>query len=435
MNTIKCDVAIIGAGSGGIGAAVGAAERGANTILIDQNMTPGGVVASSWVHNWEPTCGNGPLTRRLWERMRTMPLGAVNMPFTTSRTNPDGSRQATMPFELWAYQAAVMAEFDMFDNLHFMGGNTFISASTDGRKITSVIIENESHTTEILAKVFIDATGTLHLARKCGCSSMLGTDSRYDFNEHVAPEKGDRNNLNEVNWIYRVRPGGKPKVSVTADSIPKNAHRPNIFQAVMPNGDILVNICGSGNYSPEIPGDLARVVREQYKLALDTYYWRVASGMNPDWELVGMAPSLGIRESYRMRARQVVTLNDVLGLGMEYEKHFVGMTDHPLDIHGTDLEARLGSIPFGIPYESLLPIEFDNLFVASRGIGVTHIVAGACRLSRTLMTCGNAAGRAAAICSLTSKLPEDIKVMEIAEFEPCPSFVMENANKRLNRIL
>ena len=99
------------------------------------------------------------------------------------------------------------------------------------------------------------------------------------------------------------------------------------------------------------------------------------------------------------------------------------------------MEARLGSIPFGIPYESLLPIEFDNLFVASRGIGVTHIVAGACRLSRTLMTCGNAAGRAAAICSLTSKLPEDIKVMEIAEFEPCPSFVMENANKRLNRIL
>ena len=431
MNTINCDVAIIGAGSGGIGAAVGVAERGADTLLIDRNLIPGGVVASSWVHNWEPTCGNSPLIRRLWRRMRAMPLGAADMEFTTSRTRPDGKRQPTMPFELWAYQQAVLDEFAEFDNLHLMGGHTFISVNTDSRRIKSVIVENEAGMTEVYAKVFIDATGTLNLARKCGCANMLGTDSCHDFNESVAPEKADRNQLNEVNWIYRVRPGGRPDVSVDPDSIPENAHQSGIASAVMPNGDILVNICGSGNYSPEIPGDYERVAAEQYKLALNTYYWRVASGMNPDWELVGMAPSLGIRESYRLRARYVMTVNDVFKFGKHYGKYFVGMTDHPLDVHGTDLEARLGSIPYGIHYNSLLPVEFDNLLVASRGIGATHIVAGSCRLSRTLMTCGQTAGRAAAICALSGKLPEDIEVGEIAEFESCPDFVVENATRRL----
>lgn len=432
MKQYQTDVCIIGAGSGGIGAAVGAAQRGAETLVIDRSGLPGGVVASCWVHNWEPTCGNGPLSRRLWKRMRLMPLGAVDMEFTTSRNRPDDKRRPTMPFELWAYQQAVLMEFASFENLHFMGGNTFIRAMTDGRNVISVIVENESQVSEIRAKVFIDATGTLHLARNCGCASMLGADSRYDFNESVAPQKADRNSLNKVNWIYRVRPGGNPKVTAVPDDISEESQRSNIFRAIMPNGDILVNICGVGNYSPEIPGDYERVVREQYKVALDNYTWRVATGLNPDWELVGMAPALGIRESYRMKARVVISFNDAIHFGRKYEKQFVAMTDHPLDVHGTNLEARFGSIPFGIPYESLLPQEFDNLFVASRGIGATHIVTGACRLSRTVMTYGEAAGRAAAICALSGRLPGNIETSEIAEFESCPEHVMKNATERLS---
>jgi len=434
MNTIDCEVAIIGAGSGGIGAAVGAAERGARTVVIDRAQLPGGVVAACWVHNWEPTCGNGPLTRRLWERMRAMPLGAVDLPFTVSRTFPDGNRQPTMPFELWAYQRAVLAEFARFPHLNFLGGHTFVAAVTDGRRIVSVTVAGEAGPVEIRAKVFLDATGTLQLARSCGCATMLGTDARSDFNEKVAPETADRHNLNLVNWLYRVRPGGRPQVKAAPDSFPKNAWRSAIFSATMPNGDLLVNICGLGHYSPEIPGDLERVTKEQYELAFNTYCWRVASGLNPDWELVGMAPALGIRESYRLRARKVVTANDVFTFGDAYEKQWIGQTDHPLDVHGTDLEARLGSIPFGIPYDSLLPVEFDNLLVASRGLGTTHIAAGAARLSRTLMTCGQAAGRAAAISAQSGRMLETIAAGEIAEFEPCPDFVRTNAARRLATI-
>ena len=98
---LKYDVLIVGAGAGGIGAAVGAARKDANVLLIDSAPSPGGVVASAWVHNWEPTCGNSPFTRELWNRMRAMPNGATDMPFTTSR---NGSINRQRPFAWWCHR-------------------------------------------------------------------------------------------------------------------------------------------------------------------------------------------------------------------------------------------------------------------------------------------------------------------------------------------
>lgn len=421
-----CDVLIIGCGSGGIGAAIGAAERGANVIIVDKNQVPGGVVSMSWVHNWEPTCGNAPVTRRLWRKMLSYPLGAVMMDFSISREDEYGKKRATMPFELWAYQRAVIEEFNRFENLTYISGARLVSCETDGRRVCRVSCSSGSARFDISAKCFVDATGDIALCGMCGCARMLGEDSRSDFNEEYAPEIGNRQNLNEVNWIYRVREMASPvdigKINI--DEIPEKARARGVFKARMPNGDYTVNICGKGRFNPESQEDYSEVIREQYEIALQSYYWFVASGMFPNWQLIGMAPEMGIRESYRLKARYVLTLKDVFDEQRD-KTSFVAMTDHPLDLHGTDLH-KLGSIAYGIPYESLLPVEFDNLFVAGRGIGASHIVTSSCRLSRTVMTYGNAAGKAAAICALNNKTPEDINVQDISEFEECPAFVPTN---------
>jgi hypothetical protein len=180
---------------------------------------------------------------------------------------------------------------------------------------------------------------------------------------------------------------------------------------------MLVNICGKGNYSPEIPGDRERADREEYQRAFYSYCWQLVSGLHPDWQLVGFAPMLGIRESYRLRARKILTLNDVVEHGLDAPETFIGKTDHPIDVHGTDLESRLGSIAYGIPYETALPQEYDNLWVAARGIGATHIVSGSCRLSRTLLTIGEAIGKAASIAAQNALDSGDVRVADIADFE------------------
>ena len=53
--------------------------------------------------------------------------------------------------------------------------------------------------------------------------------------------------------------------------------------------------------------------------------------------------------------------------------------------------------PYGIPYRCLIPKGFRNLFVACRGAGFSSLAASSCRLSRTMVQLGQAAGTAAAI--------------------------------------
>ena len=417
-SSVPFDVVIVGAGSGGIGAAIGAAKMKAQVLLLDRAPAPGGVVASSWVHNWEPTCGNSPLTRELWSRMREMPGGAADMPFTTSRNGSDGKRNPTMPFELWAYRKAIQDIFAEFPRLEFWGNTYCLGAETSGRRLQALRVWRDGTPLMVKACSFIDSTGMLSLGRAVGCQAMLGTDSRSDFHESPAPETADRHNLNLVNWIYRVRPGCTPNVSLREKDIPEHARINALFMVELPCGDILVNICGHGRYSPEIPGDRERADREEFSRAWLSYCWQLVSGAHPDWSLVGFAPELGIRESYRLRARKILTLNDIMQHSLEAPERFIAKTDHPVDVHGTDLETRLGSIPYGIPYETTLPQEYDNLWIASRGIGATHIASGSCRLSRTMLTLGEAVGKAAAIAAANGMDSGDIRPMDIADFEP-----------------
>ena len=53
--------------------------------------------------------------------------------------------------------------------------------------------------------------------------------------------------------------------------------------------------------------------------------------------------------------------------------------------------------PYGIPYRCLLPKGVDNLLVACRGASFSSIAASSCRLSRTMMALGHAAGTACAL--------------------------------------
>lgn len=420
MEQIECDVCIVGCGSGGIGAAAAAAEAGARTVVIDRHQIAGGVVTGSWVSSWEPSCGNSPLARRLWRRMRSYPLAAPECEFTTCSRGSDAVKLPAMPFEAWAYRKAVEEEFSRFpDRLRFLAGTDFLSCRRDGRRIARILCRTFGGALEIAAKVFIDASGDIALCRDAGCGCGLGADSRAEYGEPNAPEKPDRDNLNEVNWLFRVSTG-KRDVAVDPSPVPEPLRRHAFAGIPLPNGDLIVNICGQGQFHPEKTADHERVFREQLRIAWDWYRWQVLSGEHPDWELQGFAPELGIRESYRLKARYVLTQNDVkAGYHRQRTRNFIGATDHRLDVHGTDLGQHpdYSHCVYGIPYECIQAVEYDNLLVGCRGLGVSHIVAGSCRLSRVVMNIGGAAGRAAAKAALSGVLPGDLEAATIADYE------------------
>lgn len=419
MNRIECDVCIVGCGSGGIGAALAAAEAGAQTVIIDRHHIAGGTTTMSWVHSWESTCGSPPLARQLWRRMRSYPQGAADHEFTTCSRDGDGIRKSAMPFESWAYLRAVEEEFSRFSHLRFYAGMNFISSRHDGRKITHVLCYGVGGLLEISAKVFIDASGDIVLCRESGCAYAIGEDARSEYQEPNAPEKPNREFLNEVNWLFRVSTGNKD-VLVDSSPVPEPQRCHAMAAIPLPNGDIVINICGKGQFNPEKPEDHADVFRKQLQIAYDWYRWQHISGKHPDWQILGFAPEMGIRETYRLKARYVLNQNDVKAGYHHQENHnFIGATDHRLDVHGTNLALHPEYFHpvYGIPYECIQAVEYDNLLAACRGLGVSHIVAGSCRLSRVIMNIGCAAGRAAARSALSGIMLEDITAASIAEYE------------------
>lgn len=85
--------------------------------------------------------------------------------------------------------------------------------------------------------------------------------------------------------------------------------------------------------------------------------------------------------------------------GVAGQKHtdIIAIADHAIDIHGRKGRHQCMTGPYGVPFRCLLPKGVRNLMIASRAASFSHIAASSCRLARTMMTLGQAAGNAAAL--------------------------------------
>ncbi len=119
------------------------------------------------------------------------------------------------------------------------------------------------------------------------------------------------------------------------------------------------------------------------------------------FQVTWVAPGLGVREGPRLVGRYVLTEHDLIsGLSGQTHDDIITIADHARDTHGADTgRAGTGEVkePYGVPFRTLLPTEFHNLAVSCRGASFSSIAASSCRLSRTMMQLGQAAGTAAAL--------------------------------------
>lgn len=416
---LRADVCVVGGGSGGFGAALAAARAGADVVLVERLDRLGGTSTMGLVSNWEPGPGD-PIARELYERLRK--IGAAGV---TSEQNPDRKQG---PFGLWLISPAIPYErtlrrsdalyakcngvsFEpeamsrtMAEILAETGrckvllNTRFVAAAAEGPRVTSIRAESTDGTVyRIRAKVFIDATGNVDLCRAIGCETMLGAEPKSRFNEPAAPEKPDPS-LNAVSLCYRVRKSTNPvspqEPGEPAKTWPRAAH---VTQ--LPGGDLLINPLAV------LPGRC--LISMGYEKAYEACkpivraHWRWLHGHAPfeGYEFGEFAPMLGIRESHRVVGEYVLTQHDLLA-GLSGQKHpdMIAIADHPMDVHGGGRGGRLTALngPYGIPYRCLIPMGKENLLVACRGASFTQIAASSCRLSRTIIALGHAAGLAAA---------------------------------------
>jgi len=417
---LGAEVCIVGGGSGGYAAAIAAARAGADCILVERQGRLGGTSTAGYVCNWEPGPG-GPLAREIYERMSKMP-GAVGIvrdrnpdrdqgPFglwlpDATLNYADTLRRAGVGRDLWravtfepeALGSVVTEMLAETGRCRILLRTTFVGVRTRGRRIVSIRAESDDGASYgIGARVFIDATGDVHLCRAAGFETMLGSESKDRFGEPHAPDEPDMT-LNAISLCYRIRKSENPERQAPPDppvaNWPKTAH-----VSGLPNGDRIVNPL------PVLPGRALIDLGYDEALAragrIVAAHWRWLQGYPAfaEYERHSVAPMLGIRESYRVVGEYVLRQQDLLaGLAGQDHPDAIAVADHSMDVHGAGGRRVHGELkgPYGIPYRCLIPKGSENLLVACRGASFSHVAASSCRLSRTMIQLGRAAGLAAA---------------------------------------
>ena len=435
---MTCDVCVVGGGSGGFGAALAAARAGAKVILVEKQPRLGGTSTSAFVANWEPGPGCS-FARELYGRLKAIP-GAVAVaprmhgyktgePYGlaygrpgTTFTYDDTLRRAGAPRGTWCSVvmkpealAAAMGAMLKAAGVRILLETTFVKArAADGvvREIDAV--GPDGRRMVIRARVFVDSTGGAHLCRAVGCETMLGAEPRSRFNEPAAPVKASRF-LNAISLCYRIRRADKPKRQAPPAGAVGRFGR-TAFVSGADETELIVNPL------PLVPGRVLidsgydRTMALARKRALAHWHWLQRYPHFKGYELKDVAPMLGIRESYRVVSEYVLTERDVrAGLGRQTHEDIVALADHALDIHGGGPGIKELPGPYGIPYRCLIPKGWKNLLVACRGGGFSHVAASSCRLSRTIMALGHAAGLAAAEAARAGKPVRDVNVRRLVK--------------------
>ena len=449
-NTLRCELAVIGGGSAGFGAALAAARRGVDVILVEQADCLGGNSVRSGVNCWEMGAGGTGIPFELYKRLKRQPqaIGIYSFGRHLAWFDPQrepyrypggetvidparryldtlqrhgsrgmGADQAFcrerwhgLPFEPQAMAETMWAMLQETGHCRVLLNTSFVSAKAETGRVRRVHLSGGR---TLQADYFADASGDGVVCRAVGCQVLTGQDARAAFGEPDAPPTASQR-VNGVSLLYRATAVETPGTEPLPEGIAERCWWAGSFPVAQinhyPNGDLNVNML------PTMDG--AEFLRRGYRDALEECgrrvraHWHQLQANYPEFRkfrLSWIAPALGIRESQRIVGEYVLTEHDLLA-GVSGQKHpdVIALVDHPMDTHGSHARG-IGELrePYGVPYRCLLPQGQRNLLIACRAASFSSLAASSCRLSRTMLQLGQAAGTAVALArQLQVDLPD-----------------------------
>lgn len=416
---LKCAVLVIGGGSAGVGAAWRAALCGADTVLIEPDALLGGTSTLGGVNEWEPGIASFGLNRRLFARLdeKSAGIGCGPAPCAEGHiglnridrtlTCADTLRRAGVSADKWArvqfepiYMAAAMDAELRAAGVRILYNTRADSVLARDERIEGVEATDgvSRRSLRIAADAVIDCTGDAVIARMAGCRTLLGEDARARFDEPSAPETAG-GALNGVTVMFRAARGRvddeTPRWAYECENARRwfERNKPASHVTEYPNGERCFNplpiMTGEEYFSIEDADERRRIA-----LARTYLYWQWMKDEcgHGGWHIAGMAARDGVRESWRLNALSMLTEREVRGGFRRQGGEIIALADHALDTHGAGAGPKELEIAYGVPMGCLIAREYANLLAAGRCCGLSHIAAASCRLSRTMMDLGEAAG-------------------------------------------
>lgn len=452
----SCDLLVIGAGSGGLGAAIAAARMGLSVWLVDRAGELGGNAVHGGVHNWEPCAGATGLPLEIYAALRRIPKAAAVTTFgrhlcaadpamnrfpggellcDSTKTYRDTLQRCGSPDGRWHYEYgrdhwhSIAFEPEAYKrvaaDMLAQTGRVRILLQT---AFTDIVVRDHMIQTVVLSdgqsvhpRWVVDGTADVRVAAACGVKTTFGQESREAYQEPSAPLEASTG-INGVSLIYRITRTQDERVEPLPPEVSsapwRGEHFPVAAFTQYPCGDYNVNML------PTLSGEefLALGYPESYRVGRQRVlaHWHHVQESFPEFRRYRMswvAPSLGVREGPRIIGRYVLKEQDLrAGLSGQTHSDIIAIADHALDTHG-----RQGAVggelkePYGVPLRCLIPQELENLLVACRGAGFSSLAASSCRLSRTMMQLGQAAGVAVAHALRAGVTASDLPVQAIRQ--------------------
>jgi hypothetical protein len=449
------ELIIIGGGSGGVGAGIAASRAGIRTLIVEAQAWLGGTSTAGGVNTWEMGAGGTGIPFEIYCRLKRLPqavgiysrgrhfseqptgfhwpheLEKVNFPggenvidlerhyIDTLRRHPGPGQERGpafthehwhgVPFEPEAFHQTVteMLEQTGYCDVRL---NTRLESVKAGDGVIESLTLSDGST--VAAAFYIDGSGDGVLCRDAGCAQLTGIEPQSLFDEASAPEAGSAA-VNAATLVFRVSPVDTDTIEPLPQGVPETIwwqDRP-VASCInqYPNGDRNINMLPTMEGAEHLRlGEEAAYTECLRRIHCHWHFMQTHFPEFRRYRLTWIAPMVGVRESYRTLCEKMLTESDIeAGLSGQRDDDLIAIADHAMDRHGANGGCPEVREPYGVPYRCLIPKGMTNLLIACRGAGFSSLAASSCRLSRTMMQLGQAAGNAVALAHGTGcSLPE-----------------------------
>nr|WP_269448608.1 FAD-dependent oxidoreductase [Metabacillus kandeliae] len=409
----ETDCAIIGGGTGGAAAAISALEEGISTVVIEKTNALGGTQTNALVSPMMPT----HVKKQKVNTLITERLAKENIETSDGTTACSWFNTEALSYVL-EQLIIERGGFLLYDA-------NVIDCLMEKGCLTHVVINTCQGLAAVKAKTFIDASADAVLARSAGVPFQSGNHNgenqqisfRFemggiDIQALRAFMKSQNDNFCQIdnqNFFEIAMVPGKghvlePLFQKGFENGDLKEEDLRYFQAFTQPGKPGVmsfncpHIPGIGSTTSPILRSKAVTKGREMIRRLTGFLPRYLPGFEHSF-LLKEASQLGIRESYRIKGKYVLTENDYVKRARFADG--IARGDWYIDVHSvTKEEAAEAKLSKGeyyeIPYRSLVTHEAANLIAAGRHISSTFLMQASLRIQPTVRDMAEAAGIACA---------------------------------------
>ncbi|MBL0340152.1 MAG: FAD-dependent oxidoreductase [Bacteroidetes bacterium] len=387
------DILIIGAGSAGVAAAVGAGSAGASVVLLEKNGFPGGKATAAYVGT---VCG-------LYYRSENPVSRLVNNGFPESFAGELMERSKIKPV---LYK----------DGLHFLPYSQFqfmricdelakkntdalcfhshvIDAAVEDNKITSVDALYFNKRVRFFPKAIIDTSGEAVIASTIPLDAI--TSDQYQAAAQVFVLSGLADSSDELLGMSLLR---SIKKGISDGSYNPEHIRLSVVPGSVRNGQVLLKL----GIPLRVDNDPAHITDIELfsRKAIEEIlvFLKQHNELFKNAHLAMIAPEAGIRTGPRHKGKSLLNESDVMNCIKSVDS--IARGAWPIEYWEPGKNPEMGFFEmdnyYDIPAGALQSYKIENLFFAGRNISADDKAIASARVIGTCLATGYAAGKLAA---------------------------------------